>query len=302
MASSSIFDNPPKALLTDVFGTVVNWRLTVTTTLSTRASSTLNSPSASLPSTLRATASATDWGAFAQKWRESYYRFCHTHDPAKQGPSGYKTIDLHHRESLEQILAQFDLSGLWSTQEMNELAMVWHFLTPWPDSSHGLALLNQRFITTTLSNGNVSLLEDLAKTGNLPYKEILSSEMFKAYKPNPLVYNGAAGRLGLKTSECALVAAHLGDLEAARNCGYRTIYIDRVKEEAWSLERKEKAREWVDVWVDGTAQSGQDGFVAVAKAFGIMDESENKRIEEQARQGTYQEDGAIMGTEKEGKL
>ena len=165
--------------------------------------------------------------------------------------------------------------------------MVWHFLTPWPDSSRGLGLLNRKFVTATLSNGNVSLLEDLAKTGSLPYTHILSSEMFKAYKPNPLVYNGAAEKLGLQTEECALVAAHLGDLQAAKGCGYRTIYIERLREEQWPQEKKEEAREWVDLWVDGTSQSGNDGFVEVARAFGLIDSEENATIEQDAKQGTY---------------
>lgn len=285
---SSILSDPPKALLTDVFGTVVNWRLTVTTTLQTRASDVLNSPSASLPSSLRASASSTDWGAFAQKWRESYYRFCATHDPAKSNANGYKTIDQHHRESLAEILAQCHLNGLWSEQDLDELALVWHFLTPWPDSAPGLALLNQSFVTATLSNGNVRLLEDLARTGGLPYARILSSEMFKAYKPNPLVYEGAAERLGLKTGECALVAAHLSDLQAARDCGYRTIYIEREREENWGEERREKAREWVDMWVDGRDMTGEGGFVGIARRFGILDE----------RGGTAREGGTSLGTEK----
>lgn len=95
--------------------------------------------------------------------------------------------------------------------------------------------------------------------------------MFQAYKPNPIVYHGAAEKLGLKTAECALVAAHLGDLAAARKCGYRTIYIEREREEGWTGDRVQAAREWVDLWVDGTKQDGGDGFVEVARRFGIVD-------------------------------
>ena len=264
-SSSDILTNPPKALLTDVFGTIVNWRLTVTTALKTHASEVLNSPSASLPSTLRATASTTDWDAFAQEWRESYYHFTRTHDPSNNAASGYKTIDQHHRDSLLHLLAKHDLTNLYTPSQITTLSLIWHYLVPWPDSPPGLALLSASFITATLSNGNVSLLTDLAETGNLTYTHILSAEMFQAYKPNPLVYNGAAEKLGLKTNECALIAAHLGDLKAARKCGYRTIYVERVNEEGWEGKRVEEAREWVDLWVDGRSMDGEGGLVEVAR-------------------------------------
>ncbi|KEF57725.1 uncharacterized protein A1O9_05644 [Exophiala aquamarina CBS 119918] len=272
MSSSSIISEPPRVLFIDVFGTVVNWRLTVTQTLQKRASEVLQSSTAQLSPTLRKRASTTDWAAFTQKWREAYYHFCVTYDPAKVNgsPGGYKTIDQHHRESLSDNLETFNLTGLWSKEELDELAMVWHYLAPWPDSPRGLELLTQKFITSSLSNGNVSLLQDLATTGNLLFTHILSSEMFKAYKPNPLVYNGAAQRLGVPANQCALVAAHLADLEGARQCQFRTIYIDRENEEGWSAEDKEKARDWVDLWVDGCLQNEEDGFVELARLLGIM--------------------------------
>ena len=265
---SNILTDPPKALLTDVFGTIVNWRLTVTTALKTHASEVLNSPTASLPSTLRATASTTDWDAFAQEWRESYYHFTRTHDPSTNAASGYKTIDQHHRDSLLDLLSKHNLTNLYTPPQITTLSLIWHYLVPWPDSPPGLAALSKSFITATLSNGNVSLLTDLAETGGLTYTHILSAEMFQAYKPNPLVYNGAAEKLGLKSTECALVAAHLGDLWAARKCGYRTIYVERVDEEGWEGKRVEEAREWVDLWVDGRGMDGKGGLVEVAKLLG----------------------------------
>lgn len=252
---------------------MVNWRLTVTQTLEKRASEVLQSSTTQLSPTLRETASTTNWGEFTQQWREAYYHFCMTYDPAKSngGPEGYKTVDQHHRESLSENLATFNLTGLWSEDELDDLAMVWHYLAPWPDSPRGLALLKQKFTTSSLSNGSVALLQDLATTGNLSFTHILSSEMFKAYKPNPLVYNGAAQRLGIPPNQCALVAAHLGDLEGARRCQFRTVYIDRENEEGWNAEDKEKAREWVDLWVDGREQTGEDGFVELARLLGSVD-------------------------------
>lgn len=179
-------------------------------------------------------------------------------------------MDTHHLESLKKLLQDWKIGGLWTDAEVREISLMWHYLDPWPDSSAGIAVLNQKFSTCTLSNGNVSLLSDMAKHADLPWTHIFSSEHFKAYKPSPLVYNGAAERLGLKTSECALVAAHLGDLKAARGCGYRTVYVEREREEDWSEGEVEEARRegWVDMWVS----AGERGFLEVARRFGVRGE------------------------------
>jgi 2-haloacid dehalogenase len=267
--------NPPKALLTDVFGTVVNWRLTVSSYLTQRASEALNSPSSSLPSTLRTVASQTSWPDIAQLWRTSYYNFVRSYDPAEaqRDPSKFKTVDQHHVEALHKILVDHNLIGLWTDTEIEKIALIWHFLDPWSDSAAGLGKLNAKFETATLSNGNTSLLQDLANHGHLPYKHILSGEDFGAYKPHPSVYLGAAKKLGLKPDECALVAAHLGDLEAARGCGYQTIYIEREKEEGWKPEAIQKAKDegWVDMWIGLEDIATGGGFLEVAQRFGLME-------------------------------
>ena len=175
-------------------------------------------------------------------------------------------------------------------------------------------MLNQKFETATLSNGNTSLLRDLAEYGKLPYKHIASAEDFKAYKPHPEVYNGAAKKLGLQTRECGLIAAHLGDLQAAKGCGYQTIYIERREEETWDQEKVEKAKKdgWVDMWLG----IDEGGFEEVAKRFGctapehgIYHETGSitgdaakgaggadraGSLEEQAKAGIYHEDGSIV--------
>lgn len=150
-----------------------------------------------------------------------------------------------------------------------QLTSVWHYLEGWPDSSDGLAQLNKKFQTCTLSNGNTSLLSDMAEFSKLPWTHIFSGEDFKAYKPSPLVYNGAAKKLGLDTKECAMVAAHLGDLKAARGCGYQTVYVERAQEERYTPDQIKEAKEegWVDMWVN--LGEGKGGFLEVAKRFGI---------------------------------
>ena len=266
--------NPPKALLTDVFGTVVDWRTTVTAHLTASASETLNNPSNSISSGTRAAADLVSWPAFAQSWRVSYYHFVQSFNPETDP---FKSIDQHHCEALVKLLRDQNLQDLWTDDEIQKISMIWHFLDPWPDSSAGLAILNSKFQTATLSNGNTALLKDLASHGSLPYAHILSAEDFQAYKPHPSVYLGAAKKLNLDPSECALVAAHLADLAAAKKVGYQAIYIDRPQEETWPKEKVQKARDegWVDMWVDlaegetfGTVRSDA-GFVEVARRFGV---------------------------------
>lgn len=254
--------NPPKALLTDVFGTVVDWRGTVTNFLTTTAHSTLNSPTASIPSTVRTAAASISWPDFAQKWRNTYYHYTRTFNPDTMK---FKTIDQHHLESLLLLMKDHNIEGLWTDEEIHKISLIWHFLDPWPDSSPGIGQLNQKFITSTLSNGNTSLQADLVKHGNLPYQQLCSGEDFGAYKPHPNTYLGAAKKLGVKPEECALIAAHLGDLHAAKGCGYQTIYIERPQEEGWGPDKVETAREWVNMWV----KEGDGGFEEVARRFGI---------------------------------
>ena len=85
----------------------------------------------------------------------------------------------------------------------------------------------------------------------LPFIHLFSAEHFGAYKPSPKTYLGAVEKLGLRPEECAMVAAHLGDLAKARECGLQTIYIQRPDEEAWTLEEVGTAKKegWVDMWI-----------------------------------------------------
>ncbi|KAG9254551.1 HAD-like domain-containing protein [Emericellopsis atlantica] len=248
-----------KALTFDVFGTVVNWRLSVVDELSLRAHRKLNSLPDDAP--LRDRLSPMDWSHFAQQWRDTYGRFTKGYDPERDT---WKSVDQHHRDSLVELLREYRLEDLYTDAEITSLSLVWHRLTPWDDSSAGIQTLNsQHIITSTLSNGNTSLLQDLADFGSLPFQHLLSAEIFKAYKPNPATYRGAARALGVDIGEVAMVAAHLNDLKAARDCGMKTIYVQRAQEEAWSEddERYKDAKNWVDMWVS----QDEGGFEEVAR-------------------------------------
>jgi 2-haloacid dehalogenase len=257
-----------KALVFDVFGTCVDWRYSVEEALRNGAAGKVASAAfASLPDELQTRVkemTSQDWADFAQAWRNSYGNFTWSFVP---GLTEWKDIDTHHRDSLIELLDEWELSGLYDQDEIEKLSKTWHFLRPWPDSSEGIHLLGTKLVTCTLSNGNNALLVDLNSHGDLGFRKLISAEDFRAYKPNPAVYLGACETLGLAPQQVIMVAAHLGDLAAARSCGLKTAYVERSREEEWEPGQQdyEEAREWVDVWI------GQDqgGFVKLAEELGI---------------------------------
>jgi 2-haloacid dehalogenase len=202
---------PLRALVFDVFGTVVDWRSSIV-----REGRMLSA----------AKGLQVDWGAFADAWRAGY-------EPAMDRTRGagqaWADIDTLHRQILDSLVGRFGLQSL-SADELGQLNRVWHRLMPWPDAVGGLNRLRCRFPIGTLSNGNVSLLVDMARNAGLPWDCVLSGELIQKYKPDPAVYLMAARLLGIAPQELMLVAAHTSDLQAARACGLRTAYVHRALE------------------------------------------------------------------------
>ena len=202
---------PIRALVFDVFGTVVDWRASII-----REGRILG----------RRKRLRVDWAAFADAWRAGY-------KPAmarvRAGDLPWMKIDDLHRMILDALLKQFSIRGL-AEPEIDDLNRAWHRLRPWPDARRGLARLKRRHVIATLSNGNVALLVNMAKNARLPWDTVLSAELFQHYKPDPETYLGAAQLLGFPPAEVMMVAAHKDDLRAAMACGLRTAFVRRPLE------------------------------------------------------------------------
>ena len=200
-----------KALVFDVFGTVVDWHGSVAREVRNLAKE----------KGLRVNAVK-----FAKAWRAGYRPAM---DRVMRGEVPFQKIDVIHRAILEEVLAKFKVTTL-AEAEKAHLNLVWHRLKPWPDSVRGLKRLKSKFVIGTLSNGNTSLLVNMAKFGGLPWDCVFSSDTFNLFKPDPGMYLGAADRLDLKPSEVMMVAAHKGDLRAAAQQGLKTAFVKRPHE------------------------------------------------------------------------
>lgn len=201
-----------RALTFDVFGTVVDWRSSVI-----REGQQLGD----------AKGLNIDWARFADEWRGGY---APAMDRVRQGELPWTRLDELHRMTLDRLLDDHGLAGCLDEAEKDHLNRVWHRLTPWSDSVEGLSKLKQRYVLATLSNGNVSLLVNMARHTGLPWDCVLSSELAGHYKRDPEVYQMAMRLLDLKPSQVMMVAAHQDDLQAAYRQGMRTAFIKRPLE------------------------------------------------------------------------
>jgi len=208
-----------KALTFDVFGTVADWYSSIV-----REGELLG----------QRRGIDVDWGEFALRWRDGY-------DPAmdrvRSGDLPNLNIDELHRMVLVEVLREFEI-GVLSDDEIDDFNRAWHRLTPWPDALRGLYRLKSRYILATLSNGNISLLTNMAKNAGLPWDVVLSSELSPGhFKIDPEVYETAADLLDLSPAEIMMVATHKGDLRGARAVGFRTAFVTRPLEQGPNRQR-----------------------------------------------------------------
>ena len=221
----------PKAVLFDVFGTLVDWRGSLIEELSAFGSR---------------RGVACDWAALVDAWRASY---APSMDRVRRGEQPWRKLDDLHRATLDELCARFGLDAL-SEDDRRWMTWGWHRLRPWPDTVAGLTLLKRVAIIGPLSNGNLSLQVDVAKSAGLPWDVTFGSDIFRHYKPDSEVYLGACALLDLKPGQVMLAAAHNSDLAAARGLGLRTGFIPRPTEYGPSQTKDTRPEQAWDVVAD----------------------------------------------------
>jgi len=201
----------PKALFFDVFGTLVDWRSSI---------------AREAEAMLRPLGHTLDWLAFADAWRGEYQPAM---EEIRTGRLAFCKLDVLHRRNLETILPRFNVAGL-SEEVLRRLNLAWHRLDAWPDSAPGLVRLKRKCLLAPVSNGNISLMVDLARLNNFPWDAILGSEIAGDFKPKPRVYLAACEAFDLPPGDCMMVAAHSNDLASAAKNGLRTGHIAQPNE------------------------------------------------------------------------
>jgi len=200
-----------RAIVFDTFGTLVDWRTSLIGELTAFGAE---------------RGVAGDWTGLVDAWRGAYVP---SMDRVRRGEVPWTKLDDLHRTSLDALVVRFGIAGL-TEADLQHINLGWHRLKPWPDVVAGLHLLHERFILGPLSNGNVSLLIDLARHAGLPFDMVFSAEVFGHYKPDPETYLGACRLLSLEPHQVMLCAAHNNDLAAAQSHGLRTAFVARPTE------------------------------------------------------------------------
>ena len=208
-----------KALLFDVFGTLVDWRSGVA-----RDARALLAP----------LGIEADWIAFADAWRDQYQPAM---EEVRAGRIPFSKLDVLHRRNLDVVLRDLGLERVDEATRVN-LNLAWHRLDAWPDVAPGLAKLREKFLLAPCSNGHISIMANLARRNRLPWDAILGAEIARDYKPKPVVYLSSAAAFDCAPEEAMMVAAHSYDLSSAAACGLRTAFIARPQERPGKSEAK----------------------------------------------------------------
>jgi 2-haloacid dehalogenase len=200
-----------RALFFDVFGTLVDWRAGI---------------AREAERVLKPVGHALDWFAFADAWRGEYQPGM---EEVRAGRIPFSKLDVLHRRNLELIMPRFNISGI-AENALQYLNLAWHRLDVWPDVPPGMSRLRRRHLLAPCSNGNISLMVDIARRNGIHWDAILGSEIAGDYKPKPRVYLASCAAFDLAPGECMMVAAHSKDLQHAAACGLRTAHIARPNE------------------------------------------------------------------------
>lgn len=199
-----------QAIIFDVFGTVVDWRSSLIRQFNSLAGIEQGPLSSE---------------ALVDEWRVRSRALL---DLVRSGKRPWMDLDDIHQESLEQLLNAhaYELEH----ETVTSIRNFWHRLDPWADVAEGLGLLHRHFVLSAFSNGNLALMVDVARYASLPWDMIFSADLFRHYKPDSQIYQGASTLLKLEPAQIMLCAAHNYDLKKARSLGFKTAFVPRVRE------------------------------------------------------------------------
>ena len=200
---------PVSALVFDIFGTLVDWRTSIAREVRAALGDTV------------------DAEAFADAWRDQYQPAM---EDVRSGRLPFSKLDVLHRRNLDVVLRELGLEAALDEAAKVALNLAWHRLDAWPDVAAGLVRLRTRFRIAPCSNGNISLMVDLARRNAFPWDAITGAELARDYKPKPVVYLSAAAAFDCAPGQTLMVAAHSSDLAAAAAAGLRTAFIARPDE------------------------------------------------------------------------
>ena len=102
-------------------------------------------------------------------------------------------------------------------------------LQPFPDAVPALrALAGMGYELAVLSNGTPAMIRNcLDNSGLGDFGERISVDEVRVFKPSPVVYRHAAGRLSLPIRQIRLVTCNAFDSVGASAAGMRTAWVNR---------------------------------------------------------------------------
>lgn len=169
-----------------------------------------------------------DVPAFCFTWRR---RMFETLAQVRRGELPWLNADQIHRQVLDELGDQYADLRL-SSDDKDELTMVWHRMGVWDDVPAALERLRERYIVSILSVLSLSIVVDSSRHAGIDWDAYLSCEFLGVYKPDAEAYQKAATLLGATPEQTLMVACHPPDLAAARRAGLRTAH---VKPKVWEM-------------------------------------------------------------------
>lgn len=194
-----------KALLFDVGGTVFDWKTTARANieqLAAETGQTINSES------------------FATDWRNEMFK---VHTQVRQGNLPWMNSDEMHLQALENLKTKYPL--LSQIDCMSLVKSTWHHLKVFAGAAEAINRLRTKYTVVVLTILKWESIVNSSKAGGVQWDGILSCEFLGYYKPSRQAYLKATSLLGLRAEETMMVAAHEGDLAAARAAGMHTAHV-----------------------------------------------------------------------------